>query len=261
MSTGHIGIVLTTFKHLDYAAAAAARSLAIAEPPATLFIVDDGSPDFQLNNPGGWPHIVIHRFPSNGGLTRSMNKGLEMAAARGCDTAVVANSDIVAPRAWWKPLLSHLWEDRLDFVGPLTNAPGTAGDDQNVKKYMPNYELTDNQQDIDNISYLLRMRFPLQVLERPINGFFMAAKMEKWKAIAVDHTAGLYFPERIDVMPSGAQNPTPLMSGQEHWLAARCRELHLRMGIAMNSFCFHYRSLSRGDRYKTTGWYRPKEKS
>jgi GT2 family glycosyltransferase len=51
-------------------------------------------------------------------------------------------------------------------------------------------------------------------------------------------------------------DPAMAMTGNEDELQKRWRKKKFRTGFCPQSFIFHYRAVSRGDRFKHRGWYR-----
>ena len=54
----------------------------------------------------------------------------------------------------------------------------------------------------------------------------------------------------------GKKNPTPLMTLNEDELQSRWTAKGMKSAIALSTFIFHYRAVSRGDKYKMGKWYR-----
>jgi GT2 family glycosyltransferase len=47
-----------------------------------------------------------------------------------------------------------------------------------------------------------------------------------------------------------------MMTGNEDELQARWAKKGMKSGVVLSTFIFHYRSVSRGDKYKWGRWYR-----
>ena len=269
----HIAYVMPTGGqtpgHLDYSRRCL-ESLYRGTYPARLYVIviDDASPDWEE---GRWlldlpqnPHpevvsMAAMRFDEPGGLTRSWNAGYAAAKELKPDIIVIGNDDVLLPSMWWRGLAAAL--ENYDFVGPLSNAPGaTIGNQQDVRKWLADYKLSDHQGAIDTIGATLYSRYGGRVQPSPVNGFMVAGTLASWDKYAYDDRNVL--PARIEIMPSGRRNPTPLMTGQEDWLHQHVTAAGGTMGASVGSFCFHYRSLSRGLAYARRGglWYRRKEK-
>ena len=223
-----VGVIVPTYSHFAYAHLAVES--AARTPDATIIVVDDGSPDW----PGerivrGWlpPRVpfVIQRYDCNAGsLTRSWNAGLRIAREMGLTHAVCGNADLVFPNGWWEPIERLLAE--YDFVGPVTNAPGHCGS-QDVRKYLPDYDLSDDPDDIDQTQLDLTAVERSPVARGMMNGFCIAGRVEAF------HLAGGF-------------DPSIPMDGNEDDFFQRVSERGLRGAICPASFVFHYRSVARG---------------
>ena len=75
-----------------------------------------------------------------------------------------------------------------------------------------------------------------------INGFFMLAKTTRW-------WEGKFNEQHVF-------DPSKIMTGNEDELQRRWHKQQFRTGFVPSSFVFHYRAVSRGDRYKHKGWLR-----
>jgi len=260
-----IGFICPTYDAivLDGYTRKALSSFFANTPDGVAIVVDDGSTDWNddyeqsLRDLAAKYHdasIHIHHFAGNGGLTRSWNKGLAIADELGLDYAIAGNNDIVFSTHYYPPLLQVL-ERGYALVGPLSNAPGiTAKGRQEIDRHFPDYELSDDDLYVNTVSVKLQQKFGTTALESPINGFFQMAKMESWRAGKYDET---YYYRPVNTHTSrGQRNPTPLMTLNEDELQERWRAKGMKAAIALGSFIFHYRAVSRGDRYKRGKWYR-----
>lgn len=261
-----MAIIIPVYSALKYAAGAARSALENTRSVrARVFLVDDASPDWDdagKRRPldevcsDYRSRVSLVRFPDNGGLTRSWNHGLRLAAEGAFDFAVVTNSDVVFTPAWELPIVRALGSGgaaALDLAGPVTNAPGTESA-QDVRNYLPGYEPSDDPRELKRVADALYGGHPAAAVPGAINGFCMAARTERWWAHAYD--AGHVFRPRNDFDSKGRRNPTPLMTLNEYELQARWREAGLRAGFCPGSFVFHYRSVSRGERYAGGQAYR-----
>lgn len=243
-------VIIPTFGHFDYALAAA-RS-ALADPLTAVLVVDDASPDWASSPfPGyrglGTERLFVHRFPQNGGLTRSWNFGLRWAKAAGCEFACCTNSDVLFPLGWDKALRVGIHAG-WGLLGPVSNAPGvTSRGLQEVWRYCPDYHVSDEPRKISKTLETLYNRHHGEVVESPINGFCLFASVEGWFRHAFD--------------PENCFNPDKKhrMTLNEDELQGRWRRAGAKVGIALDSFVFHYRSVSRGDRFRRDRWYRKRK--
>jgi GT2 family glycosyltransferase len=194
---------------------------------------------------------MLYRFPSNGGLTRSWNRGIEIARERGYEYVACGNSDLLFGGEWPAAMFKAVDRRKYAFVGPVTNAPGDQPR-QDVRRYALasgfNPE-THDQQFLDAMGRRMFLDYGGRVDPFNPNGFFLFGRTESWVTYAHDAESHRYFPPSIDVMPSGRRNPTPLMTGQEDWLNARVRSLGGRVGFCPGSYVFHFRSVTRGKAY------------
>lgn len=231
------------------------------------FVLDDGSPEWGEDLVRTIERIVpdarIHHFPENGGLTRSWNEGLRRARAAGAEYSALVNSDTLVGPGWFEAIEGAL--GRLDLVGPVSNAPGHREiyGLQLVNTYLPDYELTDDPDAIARTALRLRERHGpagsrrvntrrmkirnrfrrQEKLARRVNGFFMVARTTTWWENAYD--------------AEHVFDPSRTLIGAEDEFQKRFTG---RIGIALSSFVFHYRSASRGlenvDRRYSHGAYR-----
>jgi hypothetical protein len=133
-------------------------------------------------------------------------------------------------------------------------------DHQRVDRFYPNYQTSDDPAELTKVADYLSLAHsvgPCPAIEAPINGFFMFAKTAKW-------WEGRYDDQHVfcpvnEVDSRGRRNRTPLMTLNEEELQARWRTKGLRVGFTPASFIFHYRAVSRGNRYLVPGWYRTGE--
>lgn len=277
-----LAVIIPTYGAFDYAARAAHSALTNTQSAqAVVIVVDDATPGLQLDEETGYPpplaavrrlhpgRLVFGWFQTRGGLLRSWNAGLATAEAARSDYAVVTNSDVVFAPGWDTPLLDAL-ADGYDLVGPVTNAPGTERS-QYVGLYLPPRPglapRRDDDAAIARIAEALRSRREPgsrlgNVIPGPINGFCMMARTGTWRRHAHDRERDQVFRPRNDFDSKGRPNPTPTMTLGEYELQRRWHAAGLRAGICTTSYVFHYRSVSRGDRYRMGDWarMRPYEK-
>ena len=68
------------------------------------------------------PHVRVIANTCNIGFARAVNQGLSSAKGK---FLILLNSDTVVPRGWPASLLSHLADERIGLLGPVTNNSGT----------------------------------------------------------------------------------------------------------------------------------------
>jgi len=260
-----IGFICPTYNALALAhyTRKALESFFDTTPFGVAIVVDDGSEGwtkeyadslYKIGSQQAGTELHIIRFREKGGLTRSWNAGLREADELGLDYAVASNNDVIFSYQWYTGLL-HALNNGYSLVGPLSNAPGvTAKGWQEIQRYMDSYALTDNLNEIDKVAAYLRDSYLGKVVTSPGNGFFMLAAMATWRAGKYDATD--HFCPVNNIMPSGKLNHTPLMTGNEDELQHRWQKLGLKSAVVPSSFIFHYRAVSRGEKYKKGAWYR-----
>jgi GT2 family glycosyltransferase len=265
-----LAVIIPTFSHFEYAGRAIGSALSKTSHSPRVIVVDDGSPDWNHPylaslNPhiaglqAGHPELVtVVHFTANGGLTRCWNHGLRVARTLNCDYAAVTNSDVIFTPGWDAPLVAAVEERGFSLVGPVTNAPGTEKAQDVRQHYLWPLTLTDDGQYLAEVAERLRIDHGSDVVGGPINGFCMMARTDVWWANA--HDGDNVFRPRNDFNSRGEPNPTPLMTLQEYELQRRWHGRGLKTGFCPGSFVWHYRSVTRGDRYRSAGSFRPGEK-
>lgn len=250
-----LGVVIPTYGAFEYAEDAVTTALNRSVSDICVLIVDDASPDWaekgapmlqRLQREWGADKVRCNQFVQNGGLTRSWNYGLNYFSQPEamCVNICVANSDLLFSEGWDEPLL--VGAEQYALAGPVTNAPGTV-ELQNVRRYLMDYKVSDDMEDIDRQGSQLNRTQQGRRLIHKVNGFCMVARRETWDR-------GRYDSEHI-FKPSnpfnskGQPNPTPLMTLNEDELQARWTAVGLHSVICPSSFVFHYRSVSRGEKF------------
>lgn len=258
---GTIAFVLPLFNKFAYGRRAALTFLKYTQAPTHVIAVDDASPYYGKQDWVAWrapaqhadgsddgvgipeDQLTFKHFGENGGLTRSWNFGLRIARDIGAEYVICGNSDVLFTPGWEDGLI-HQLNSGYHLVAPVTNAPGpTNHGKQQVANYYPGYRVQDNPEYLARVADYLKQHCPPNVVvNTPVNGFFMMAKTETW-------WLGKYTDEHVF-------NPKNKMTKNEDELQGRWRKRGFKTGFVPNSFIFHYRAVSRGDRYKHHGWYR-----
>lgn len=245
-----IAIICPLFNKFAYGRRMCLSALKYSARKILLIVVDDASPYYPKQDWDAWrkgippDRLLFKHFDDNGGLTRSWNFGLTMARDMGIKYCVCSNSDILFTPGWEESLIYHL-ERGYHMLGPVTNAPGmTNSGQQRVQNFYPGYELDDGPEYLAQVSNYLKGKFPINIVHGvvPINGFFMIACTETWWSGAFDG-------EHVF-------NPGKRMTGNEDELQRRWHKKKRKTGFTPSSFIFHYRAVSRGDRFKHKGWFR-----
>jgi len=90
-----------------------------------VIVVDNGSTDdtseYLLQVSARHPQVRVIRNDRNRGFAPANNQGL--AAATG-DLLILLNDDTVVPDGWLEGIRSHLLEDSIGLIGPVTNRAG-----------------------------------------------------------------------------------------------------------------------------------------
>lgn len=249
LADGGIAFILPSYNAFSYSHRAASSFFekTPVELNPVLIHCDDCSPQYDRQN---WDFFyssmpldrVWHKhFIRNAGLTRSWNYGLRVARALKCKYAISGNSDVVFSEGWYKGLI-HQLENGLDLVGPITNAPGRTSTArfQDIHTYIKTYDVSDDPERIDATArQLLAMNSLETMVSRNINGFFMMAKVDTWWQGAFDE--------------QNVFNPAFPMVGNEDELETRWCRNKMKIGISPVSFMFHYRSVTRGRDFITSG--------
>jgi hypothetical protein len=164
------------------------------------------------------------------------------------DYIVCGNNDVLFSPGWWQGLCRALAAGYA-MAGPVSNAPGVTAPNglQHVRRYFPDYPLSDDPVSIGDTAQRLRASYMGKVVPSPVNGFFMMAESRTW--LEHGYSRGMPFPPTIEELPSGKPNPTPTMTGQEEWIQNRWGKKGLKSCVVPASFIFHYRSVARGAEY------------
>lgn len=262
MNEPAMAIVIPTYGHYTYAALAARSALEnfYASIPF-VYIIDDNHPDWDTKARQPLCKVFkdhalsmrVLRLNANQGLTYCWNLGLQLAIEKGFDYIAVTNSDVIFPPCWDMSIIAALDEREYSLVGPITNAPGTCKE-QDASLYVEYFRVTDDIDYLNKLSKQLQLDYGSMTVDAVINGFCMIAKTKTWNKYRYDNVN--IFKPRNDFNSKGERNPTPLMTLQEYELQGRWKNLGLKTGVCPGSFVLHYRSISRGDRFKKGNWLR-----
>lgn len=241
----------------------ALKSFFDTTPDGVAIVVNDGSAGWSdvyeqslLKLADSYPIVSLYilKFHIAGGLTRSWNAGLAKAAELNLDYAIAGNNDIIFSDGWHEGM-THALANGYSLVGPTSNAPGvTAKGKQNIELYAPNYQLTDDLIEVNKVAAQLQQLHFNEVIERSVNGFFLMATVESWKNGKFDEHH--FFRPKNKYTSKEKVISEPTMVGNEDELQGRWAKKGMKSGIVLSTFIFHYRSVSRGDKYKKGKWYR-----
>lgn len=247
--SNEILVIIPTHGHFDYACATV-ESLLRSDPFARALVVDDASPDWsqavheKLLSLGH--RVCVHRFTEHGGLTRSWNYGLREARDKGFRYAVCGNSDLIFTRGWEDALIEACDHYGYILAGPVSNAPGwTCPSVQKVQAYVPEFIVGDGQAYLDGVAARLAVEQRNVVIPSKINGFFLFGRTSSWWSHSFD--------------ADNVFNPDARfrMTGSEDEFQWRVWKGGGATAVVPASFIFHYRSVSRGERHRTAGSFRP----
>lgn len=213
-------------------------------------LVDDGSPQW---NPRAWTKfpaksLLTFRFAKNDkNLTRSWNKGVQLALEHHAQVIIAGNSDLKFPPMWSLGIVESLAEG-AGVVGPMTNAPGHRPR-QHVSRFIDNYVVDDSDKYIADVSKRLYNKCRGATEKGPLNGFCIAAMADTWRLGAFNLANGHFF------------NPKHKMTRNEDELIGRWKKMGITNRIVCSSFVFHYRGVTRhpSGRHAGKGHLRIKE--
>jgi len=242
----------------------ALRTFFETTPGGVALVVDDGTPGWDDKYVAKLQAIAAeydselhaYHFPKKLGLTRSWNWGLNKCDELDLDYVIAGNNDVIFTPNWHQGML-HALNSGYTMVGPLSNAPGiTARGKQEVGRYYPGYKVTDDAAYLSQVADRLYRDNLGKVVESEVNGFFQMCSMTGWRS---NKWASTEFYKAVNKFTSkGRKNPTPHMTLNEDEWQGRARAKKMKMAIVLSSFIFHYRAVTRGDKYKRGQWYRQK---
>ena len=255
-----IGFICPTYNaiELDKYTRLALSSFFETTPNGVSIVVDDGSKgwtnDYVQSLAIYGKHNEFIHFDSSGGLTRSWNAGLQKAFELNLDYVIAGNNDIVFTNKWYEGLL-HALTNGFSLAGPLSNAPGTTAEGkQEIDRYTDKFKLTDDRELLNIIAEDVYNKNLGKVINSKVNGFFQIASMESWVKGKYDKQH--YYKPYNKFTSKGYINKTPTMTLNEDELQSRWDKKNMKSAISLSSFIFHYRAVSRGDKYKKGKWYR-----
>ena len=244
-------VVVPVYSHWDYALKTveslyrATRSTFFDHQNSVDCVVyDDGSPDYTAERERELlavdPRVSFYRYANNAGMTRSWNAGLALARYLGREFCCLANSDLLFTPGWDTWLRDACKDHAL--TGPVSNAAGHTSRFQDVALYAKDYKLSDDWADLCRTADELRVTQLGKVVPARVNGFCMMTRTEvAWRhAFDADNVF----------------DPSCPMAGNEDRLQDRWKKAGLRFAVVPSSYVFHYRSVTRGDRYKKGRWMR-----
>jgi GT2 family glycosyltransferase len=236
--------ICPTYGAYSYARAALESFFRYTEKGLAV-VVDDAHPGFFPFWDRRW-HVVAHQFKERGGVTRSWNYGLSVARKLKATYAICGNSDILFSPGWEIGPTALLKRGSVGLVGPLSNGPGLTNVKQNIWDHLLDYQPSDDTKHISAVAERLASSFkPADCLPVwAVNGFFMIGRTKTW-------WEGRY--DRGHVFnPAGRF----AMVDSENELQRRLRACGRASVVSLRTFIFHYRSVTRGDKFKHGMWHR-----
>lgn len=226
-------------------ARAAVESFLAHTPSSVAVVIDDAHPDFYEFCDPDWS-VIYHKFPGHGGLTRSWNYGLILAREMNAEYAICSNDDVLFTPNWHEGPAAILQDSSVGLVGPLTNGPGRSNRRQGIWKHIPDYTPSDASDALADVSISLSRKYALSdsLPVGTVNGFCMMARTKRWWEAAFD-AKHVFNPGRRFAL-----------TRSEKEIQSRIREFGWRNLVSLRSFVFHYRSVTRGDRFKHGMWFR-----
>ena len=235
-----IHIIIPTYNQLDVFLSCI-TSIIATTPDDAYFItwLDDGSEtltdEFIEDVISLAPrNIQYDTFQHTSNLTHLWNYGLNMGFEfldtneAHYDYAAIVNSDVIFSKNWYKPLIKAA--EKYDLVAPITNASGSY-DQQRITTYLPKYSPNDDLREINRVATELATTHADQTVEGRIGGYFLFAKWSNWLKHAYDENH--FF------------DPQYTLVGNEDEFQTRLTANGGTIATCLDSFIFHYRSLSR----------------
>lgn len=238
-----IHLIIPTYGQLD-TFRTCVQSIIDTTPPNDWFLtwLDDGSPeindDFIDEIVSLCPNnIQYETFNHTGDLTMLWNYGLAQSQEFiDCEFedenpeayVAIVNSDVIFTPNWYAPLIKAA--NHYDLVAPITNASGSY-DQQRVTTYLPDYVPSDLNKHTAATADTISQQFSGQTVEGRIGGFFLFARWDKWCKHAYNYNH--FF------------DPAYKLLGNEDEYQTRLLANGGTIATCLDSFIFHYRSLSR----------------
>lgn len=118
-----VSIIVVTYNNLDYTRMCIESIFEKTQyPNLEIILVDnnskDGTVDFLRGLAGERRNVKVIMNEVNKGFARANNQGISASSG---DFLVLMNNDTIVTRGWLSKLLSHLRDDTIGAVGPVTN--------------------------------------------------------------------------------------------------------------------------------------------
>jgi len=231
ISKPEVGIILTSYNHIDYTDRALESFYATTNGKINyeLWLLDDNSSEDIESIYNKYKHRGLKFFKNktNKGLTSLWNKGFELNKNK--DYLIICNNDVIFSNHWADNLIGSLRSSLFCTVAvPVTNAPGHVPV-QDIANFLENYVPTDNQHEINSISGKVKKITPKKIKKG--NGFCMAIKV----SLLARHL----------IKGEPFNNKYPLYGGEDEFF----RRVKPKTILVPVSFVFHYKHVSVDSNY------------
>jgi GT2 family glycosyltransferase len=233
-----VGIVLTSYNHIDYTARALKSFYSTINDKIDyeLWLLDDNSSeDIEIVYNKYKKHgLKFFKNKINAGLTSLWNKGFELNKDK--DYLIICNNDVLFSNHWADNLI-HTLSNSIYFsvAVPATNAPGHMPA-QHIANFVEKYTPTDNQNEINLIAEQTKEQAPRKTKKG--NGFCLAIKIS------------LLSHKLIEGVPFN--NKFPLYGNEDEFFS----RVKPQTVVVPGSFVFHYKHISVNSNYFPEQEYR-----
>jgi GT2 family glycosyltransferase len=205
----------------------------------TFAVFDDSSTDDtqEVVRSAGNGQVLYWCSEQNKGVTYLWNAAYHHFYSS--DYIVLVNNDVIFTPNWCPRILDAMRKHECEMAGPVTNGPGHISD-QDVRKYVSDYEPSDDWDQLLTLSDSLQQIEPFEV-DR-INGFCMVFDTAFLKRAQEGRIGEPFDPKNRNF-------------GNEDEIQSR---LNPRPLVVPSSFVFHYKRVTFGNSRPRNFWqYRP----
>jgi GT2 family glycosyltransferase len=239
ISKPKVGIVITSYNHIDYTEGAldSFYSTINEKIDHELWLLDDDSFENIESIYNKYKNLGLKFFKNkaNAGLTSLWNKGFELNKDK--DYLIICNNDVIFSNHWADNLIYTLRNSPSFSVAvPVTNAPGHIPA-QHIANFVENYIPNDNQNEINLISEQIRGYNPQKI--KKANGFCLAIKVS---LLSYNLINGVPFNKKF-----------PLYYGEDEFFS----RVKPKTMIVPSSYIFHYKQISVDRKNYPQQQYRP----
>lgn len=238
-----VGIVLTSYNHIDYTERALESFYSTVNEKIDyeLWLLDDNSTEDieSIYNKYKNAGLKFFKNSNNNGLTSLWNKGFDLNKDK--KYLILCNNDIIFSNHWADNLICSLSSaNSFSMAVPVTNAPGHVPA-QHIANFIKNYIPTDDQNEINLISEKMKSQNPQRISKG--NGFCLAFKVP---LLSHNLVKGYPFNENF-----------PLYGGEDEFFA----RVKPKTMLVPSSFIFHYKHVSVESDYFPDQEFRRKERN